>query len=237
MQFITISYLFLTAFCLLLILKGLKYGLTKSEIEISKQNKVFVFATSGLVIWLATISGLASTGFFSDFSSLPPKITLVLVPPMLIWLIVTIRSKTLKQILMQVPPQWIMYLQSFRVLVELLLWQQFLQGFTPIQMTFEGRNFDVFAGLSASVVGYIYAKNPIKYRRLAIIWNFAGLGLLLNILIVAILSFPTKFRYFMNEPANTFVADFPGVLLPGFLVMIAYTMHYFSLKQLLSKRD
>jgi hypothetical protein len=59
--------------------------------------------------------------------------------------------------------------------------------------------------------------------------------LLLNILVIAVLSMPTPFRYFQNEPANTLVAKFPFVLLPGILVPIAYTMHIFSLRQLLAR--
>jgi hypothetical protein len=51
-----------------------------------------------------------------------------------------------------------------------------------------------------------------------------------------VLSMPTSLRYFMNEPSNTIVAQFPFILLPGVLVPIAYTMHIFSLRQLLSKK-
>jgi hypothetical protein len=46
---------------------------------------------------------------------------------------------------------------------------------------------------------------------------------------------PTPIRYFMNEPANTLVARFPYILLPGVLVPIAYTIHIFSLRQLLAR--
>jgi hypothetical protein len=47
---------------------------------------------------------------------------------------------------------------------------------------------------------------------------------------------PTPFRYFQNEPANTLVAKFPFILLPGILVPIAYSMHIFSLRQLLARK-
>jgi len=60
--------------------------------------------------------------------------------------------------------------------------------------------------------------------------------LLLNILVIAVLSMPTPFRYFQNEPSNTLVAQFPFILLPGILVPIAYTLHIFSLRQLLTAK-
>jgi hypothetical protein len=55
-------------------------------------------------------------------------------------------------------------------------------------------------------------------------------------MIIAILSMPTSFRYFMNEPANTIVAQFPFIYLPGVLVVLAFAFHIFSLRQLLLKK-
>ena len=54
---------------------------------------------------------------------------------------------------------------------------------------------------------------------------------------IAVLSMPTSIRYFMNEPSNTLVGQFPFILLPGILVPIAYTMHIFSLRGLQAKRE
>jgi len=236
MEFITISYNSLSAICTILIIAGLYSALKKSKFSHKRQQQILIGAIALILLWIVLICLLAINGFLSDFASLPPKITLTLIPPMLIWLLVTWKSITLKIILNHVPPQWIIYLQSFRIFVELLLWKQFLIGVTPIQMTFEGRNFDILVGLTAPVIGFLYVKDKVKFRRIALLWNFAGMALLINILVIAILSFPTKFRYFMNEPSNTFVTEFPGVLLPGLLVMIAYTMHYFSIKQLMITR-
>jgi len=72
---------------------------------------------------------------------------------------------------------------------------------------------------------------------LAIAFNIVGILLLLNILVIAVLSMPTSIRFFMNEPSNTLVGQFPFILLPGVLVPIAYTMHIFSLRQLFAKQN
>lgn len=63
-------------------------------------------------------------------------------------------------------------------------------------------------------------------------WNLLSLGLLINIVTIALLSIPTPFRVFMNEPANTLVAHFPFILLPGMLVPLAYGLHFLSMRQL-----
>jgi hypothetical protein len=59
---------------------------------------------------------------------------------------------------------------------------------------------------------------------------------LLNIVITAILSTPSPWRVFMNEPANYVVTWFPISWLPGFLVPLAYYLHFISLKQMFQKR-
>jgi uncharacterized membrane protein len=128
-------------------------------------------------------------------------------------------------------------MQSFRIAVELLLLMAFVNGRIPVQMTFEGRNFDILTGILALPVGYLLVKRKMYAPRLAVAFNVLGLLLLTNILVIALLSMPTPIRYFMNEPANTLVAQFPFILLPGVLVPIAYTMSIFSLRQLLVKEN
>jgi hypothetical protein len=123
-------------------------------------------------------------------------------------------------------------MQSFRIVVELLLWMAFTKGLLPEQMTFEGRNFDVFAGILGLLAGWLMLRNKRWWKAVALVYNIIGLGLLMNILVIAVLSMPTSLRYFMNEPANTIVAEFPFIYLPGILVVIALALHIFSLRQL-----
>jgi uncharacterized membrane protein len=104
----------------------------------------------------------------------------------------------------------------------------------PVQMTFEGKNFDVITGILALPVGYILLRKKSYATKLAIAFNVIGILLLLNILVIAVLSMPTPLRYFMNEPSNSIVAQFPFILLPAILVPVAYTLHIFSLRQLLT---
>jgi hypothetical protein len=77
----------------------------------------------------------------------------------------------------------------------------------------------------------------VWHRKVAIAWNVIGLLLVANIVIISILSAPTPFRVFMNEPANTFIAYLPFVWLPSFIVPVAYWMHILSIKQLLSSKE
>ncbi len=231
MVLIKVAYFLLCGLCLFLIGRGLNYGIKNSSLNVTERarfrNRFYIL----LIVWILLISALALTGFLGDFEAFPPRFVLVLFPPMIGLLIFTIRSKQLKAVLKAIPVHWLLYLQSFRVVVELMLWYQYELGITPIQMTFEGRNFDILVGITGPIIAYLYQKKGASMRKWVIAWNFFGLALLGNILVIAILSFPTPLRYFMNEPSNYLVTQFPFVWLPGILVSIAYSMHYFSLKQ------
>ena len=225
----------LTLLCLIIILTGLKTVLKKTNWEKSRQDKIFLGTTFILVIWIGLLTILSYKGFFTDFNELPPRPALVMLIPLPIIFLIAF-SNTGTQLLQTVPLHWLVFMQSFRIIVELLLLFAFMAGKLPVQMTFEGRNFDVLTGILALPVGYILARKKTNAPKLAIAFNIVGIVLLLNILVIAVLSMPTSIRYFMNEPSNTLVGQFPFILLPGVLVPIAYTMHIFSLRQLLAKQ-
>ena len=212
------------------------YGLTRilaaTGWDKRKQRRVLTVAVVIVAAWVMILSIASLRGFFADFNSLPPRPLLAIVLPMLAILVFAF-SSTGTQLLKVTPPQWLILPQSFRIVVELLLWLAFLAGKLPKQMTLEGRNWDILTGLLALPVGYFcFVKKSRRPFPIALAFNILGLLLLFNILIVAALSMPTPMRYFMNAPANTLVAYFPFILLPGVLVPIAFALHVFSLRQL-----
>jgi len=50
------------------------------------------------------------------------------------------------------------------------------------------------------------------------------------------LSAPTPWGILETDPPTTFIADWPYVWLPGFLVPLAWLLHAVSLRQLRSRR-
>ena len=221
----------LTVITLIIILRGLKFTLRRSAIDQGKQGEIFLMSVAVITGWLIFLGTLSLNGFFSDFSLMPPRPLFAIFIPLPIVLIIAF-SKQGTQLLKAVPAQWLIYIQAFRIFVEIILWLAFLKNLLPLQMTFEGRNFDVLSGLLALPVGYFCFVSKKWPATIVLAYNILGILLLFNILIVALLSMPTTLRYFMNEPANTIVATFPFIYLPGVLVPIAYTMHIFSLRRL-----
>jgi hypothetical protein len=217
--------------CIAVILYGLHKTLTKTTWFKQKQRRVFLGSAVVILSWTILLTVLSYKGFFADFSKLPPRPVLALLFPLpfVLWFVF---SKTGTTILQTVPPQWIVTMQSFRIFVELLIWFAFLANKLPVQMTAEGRNYDLLTGILALPAGYLLAKRKVWSPVIIIAFNILGILLLLNVLVIAVLSMPVPFRHFMNEPSNALVARFPLILLPGVLVPIAYSLHIFSLRQL-----
>lgn len=224
------GYVALTLICLSFVLFGVRKVYAKTGVPAAQATRRMLTVTAAVTGWLLLLSILSAAGVFSDFTSMPPKMLLAILVPLLFILWLTFSSST-KSFLKAVPPQWLIYFQVFRVPVEVLLWIQFLEGLTPVQMTFEGRNWDVLTGLTAPLFAYLCYGQGRSLRGLAALWHLCGLALVLNIVVISVLSAPVPFRVFMNEPANTIVAEFPVIFLPGVLVPLAYGMHLLGLRK------
>ena len=231
---IQLSFPIITIVFFWLLYHELGKGISLSNFTDEKKKTIRTRIVLGFLGWIVIISALSISGFLSDFTKLPPRPLLALLIPLVV-IIWASRSAIATEILRHIPPQNIIRLQSFRIFVEIVLWMLFVENLIAVQMTFEGRNFDILAGLSAVVIAWLISRGKVS-KNGVIIWNILCLGLLLNIVIVAVLSMPLPFRVFMNEPANTIVMKFPFVLLPALLVPLAYGLHFLSLKQALNQK-
>lgn len=226
------GYLLLSALCLLAVFWGLSIALRRTEANPMYRRKIKLQFTAVLAGWIGIVSVISLSGYIQDFGAMPPRLFPFLLVPLLllVWLL---RRKRTLVLLKAIPPQWFLYIQVFRIPVELFLWQQFILRLTPIQMTLEGQNLDILVGISGPLVGALLTYTRKQWAiATALVWNVLGLCLLLNIVVIAILSFPSPMRTFMNEPANTLITEFPIVFLPLLLVPLAYYMHAFSIRQL-----
>ncbi|MBN9384187.1 MAG: hypothetical protein J0H74_25775 [Chitinophagaceae bacterium] len=216
--------------CIVFLVFGLRSVLARTSSDKRRQTRVLRITLLLLGGWILLLGVLALRGAFADFSKLPPRqgIAMLLPLPVVLWVAM---SGSGKELLRHTPPHWILYLQSFRIIVELVLWLCVVDRLLPVQMSFEGRNFDILSGLLAIPVGYYCFIKKSWPSWVVLLYNIGGLVLLLNAVAIAVLSMPTPLRMFHNEPAVTLIVHFPFIYLPGFLVPLAYTLHIFSLRQ------
>jgi hypothetical protein len=226
----TIGFPVLTLIFIVLLYRELKSSIAKTNWTPERRQKISLRILIGFILWAVIICAASASGFTSRFDLFPANAMPVVVLP-LITILFLLFSRTMKDMLHHISLRLLTQLQVFRVFVEIILWMLFLQNLLPVQMTFEGLNWDVLTGVTA----FVAARFLLKSKPWLIVWNVIGLVLLINIVAVALLSMPTPFRFFDNEPANVIVTQFPFLFLPAYLVPLAYTLHIMSLRKLLMK--
>ncbi len=195
----------------------------------SKSTQIMI----GLIVWIILQSVIALKGFYLNTHSLPPKFIFAIAPPILL-IGILFATRLGRKFIDSLPLENITYTNVVRVPVELVLYALFFCNTIPQLMTFEGRNFDILAGITAPFIAYFsFSKNRIG-RKWILIWNFISLGLLLNIVINAILSAPFPFQQFAFEQPNIAVFYFPFSLLPAFIVPVILFGHLVSIRQLIN---
>jgi len=203
-----------------------------SNLEITRKKSGLI--TVGLIVWLILQAVVTLNNIYnSNLSSLPPKIMLLgILPPILVIILLFATSKG-RQFIDSLPLKNITYLNIIRIPVEIVLFWLFINKAIPELMTFEGRNFDILAGISAPVMAYLVFTKKKLSRNALLVWNFICLGLLLNIVINALLSAPSPFQQFAFEQPNIAILNFPFSWLPTFIVPIVLFGHLVSIRQLL----
>lgn len=227
------GFAIVTVVYFILLIREIQRAVKISAIEETTKKKFIMSIVLALAGWVSLVAGWSLVGMLGNFSIFPLNIGPILLIPLVATILFTF-SKTFTQVLSHIPQHRLAYLQSFRIFVEILIWLLFVDNLLPVQMTFEGRNFDVISGVTGVIIGYLSSQGKLS-RAVMIIWNIVCLCLLINIVTIAVLSMPVPFRVFMNEPSNTVVAQFPISLLPAMLVPLAYSLHFFSLRKLLKK--
>lgn len=186
-----------------------------------------------MLAWLAAAGGLASTGFFLDFSTMPPRFALIVVPMILCVVILPMRPSVGTR-LGDIDTRFVGY-QTFRLPLELVLLGLVISGSLADHMSFEGRNLDIIMGISAPIIALVLRRGSLP-RAVIIGWNILGLALVVNVMVMGILSTPTPFRVFANEPGTIIMASFPYIFIPALLVPMALMGHILSLRQALASR-
>lgn len=177
---------------------------------------------------MAAQTVVASRGFYHVTDTLPPRFLLLIAPAMLtvVLLMTTSRGRAWMRLMR---PERLTLLHTVRVPVELTLWLLAGYGAIPTLMTFEGRNWDILAGLTAPIVYYLYFKRQTLSRRSFVLWNVVSLATLANIVGHAILSAPSPFQKLAFDRPNIAIQYVPYVWLPSLVVPVVLFAHLASL--------
>jgi hypothetical protein len=191
-------------------------------------SKAFIGLISG---WAVIQTIISLSDFYKNADTFPPRFALLVIPPLILIVRLFITKKG-KLFIDNLNSRALIIFHIIRIPVEIVLFWLFTNNAIPELMTFEGRNFDIFSGLSAPFIYYFgFIKNRLS-NKIILAWNFICLALLLNIVFHAVLSLPGPFQQLAFERPNIAVLHFPFVLLPACLVPMVLFSHLASIRQL-----
>lgn len=185
-----------------------------------------------VITWIVIQGIIASTGFYTKTDTIPPRFVLVLLPP-IVTIILLFSLPKGRTFINNLDRKNLTYLHTSRIFVELVIWWLFLSKLVPEDITFEGNNFDILAGLTAPFIAYFGIHKKLISNKLILIWNVICLGLLLNVVITGVLSSPLPFQQFNFDQPNVGMLYFPYVFIPGVVVQLVLFSHLVEIRRLL----
>jgi hypothetical protein len=203
---------------------------SNSELTRKKATPIFI----GLTIWLTIQAVFTLKNIYnSDTNTFPPQIILTGILPTILTIILLFATSKGREFIDSLPLRNLTLMNFVRIPVEIILFWLFLNKAIPELMTFEGRNFDIIAGITAPIIVYLGFTKMKLNRNIVLIWNFICLALLVNIVVNALLSAPSPIQKFAFEQPNIAILNFPFSWLPTFIVPIVLFGHLASIRQLL----
>lgn len=226
-----LGYIGLTiAVCVLLI----HFGFTAIDktFQEEKRRRKKTILISGLVLWQVYIFFVSTSGFIQTFS-FPPRFALTMIIPSFIFIGIFVYQNRDKSWITNIPPNWLFFFQSFRILVELLFVGSVAAGFLHKEASIEGYNFDMVYAFTILIVGYfVFVKQSVGLRLIRA-WNYLGLLVLASIIFVFMSTIYKPELYGATEPMLPIDGlTYPYVLVAGFLMPVAVFIHVLSIAQL-----
>jgi hypothetical protein len=185
--------------------------------------------------WLLVQGVVALTGFYTVTDTLPPRFALLLFPPIL-FIIALFSTKKGRAYIDGLDARYLTLLHIVRIPIEIGLYFLFVYKTVPQIMTFEGNNLDILSGIAALFIFYFGYINKKLGRIVLLLWNVAGLLLLLNIVITAVLSAPFVFQQFGFDQPDIALLYFPIIWLPCYIVPLVLFSHLAAIRQLLDRQ-
>ncbi len=203
--------------------------LKKSNFKKSTINYIML----GLMVWLVLQAIIPLSGFYkNDLTIVPPRVFLGIVPTFITMILLFTTQKG-RAFMDQLELGSYTFLSIVRIPVELCLYALALHQAIPELMTFEGRNFDILAGITAPFIAYFGWQKKSLSKNIILVWNIISLGLLLFIVGNASLSIPGPMQRFGLDQPNIAILHFPFTWLPAFVVPVVMFSHFVSIRRLL----
>ena len=226
--FLKLGY-FTLALIVLCLLTLIAYRAIKGSTEQSMIRKNTLLVMGGLGLWHLYHYILSAFGILSVIYFPPPFVTLLILPAFLFTGIFLYRNRQKKWIL-EIPSHWLAFYQTFRIAIETLFILSLPFGVLHPNVTLEGYNYDMLFAATAPIIGYLLYRDQIKYKTVALLWNYLGLVVIAVIIFLFQTTIFAPELYGPETPGfNPDTFYYPYALVAGFLMPSAVFIHLLSI--------
>jgi hypothetical protein len=209
-----------------LLAAGLVWGVAGASRRLgddpATRRRAVVTTLVGSAVWMIGTWLAAASGILRQWNATPPPFGVFVLTTIVLSVVIAFTSYG-RRLAIGLPLWVLVAVQGFRLPLELAMHEMYERGVMPVQMSYEGSNYDILTGATALVVAAI-VRFGRHGRVLVAVWNVFGLALLANVVTIAILGTP-RFAYFGSDQLNEWVADPPYVWLPAVMVLAALAGH------------
>ncbi len=212
------------------ILVGLWLTLARANLSGATRVTLWLAIAVPFTLWLAVVWELAVNGAFQPISGSVP-LPVATFAPVLIGLVLLMRSKRVTAVLDAAPPSWLVGVQVFRIFGGIFLVNWAL-GSLPGVFALPAGIGDTLVGVLALPVAFYLSTGTSIGRRAGIAWNLLGLTDLAIAIAMGTLTSPGRLHLLSLNQPNVLVGTYPTVMVPAFGVPTSIILHILSLWQL-----
>src|SRR2546426_717009 len=181
------------------LLGGLWIGLRRTQLSRREQLITWLGIAVPLLAWLFVVLQLAQAGIFRPGAVAPlPALPLAVILPVLLALLLLVRSKNIAAAIDAVPASWLIGLQVYRVLGAVFL-VRWAAGTLPAAFALPAGAGDVLVGLLALPVAFFVHSRARGSWAAGYAWNVLGILDLALALAMGFLTTPGPFQLFASD--------------------------------------
>lgn len=215
------------------LLMGLWAGVQRTGMGRNARLATWLGVAVPLLAWFGVADWLGRSGIYDPRPDGLPLLPIAIFAPLLVGLVLALRSSRLTAVLDAIPQSWLVGVQVYRVLGVIIL-IQFARGLAPWQFALPAGIGDVLTGLLALPAATSLMTRAARAVPRAMAWNLFGITDLAIAVTMGALTTPGPGQALAFDHPNQF--SYPLVMIPAFAVPLSLILHGLSLRQLARRR-
>jgi hypothetical protein len=215
------------------ILIGLWLALSRTDFSSAIRVVVWLVIAIPFTLWLAVIWRLAINGTFRPIlgSTRVPPLPIAIFAPVVVGLVLLMRSKRIAAVLDAAPPSWLVGVQVYRIFggIFLISWAR---GSIPGVFALPAAISDVLVGVLALPIALYVSTGTSRGQSAGIALNLLGLTDFAIAIAMGAMSSPGRLQVLSVGQPNVQMGTYPTVMIPAFTVPSSIIFHVLSLWQL-----